>query len=250
MIRKATPSPPFVRPPKVLVILDHSPVGSAAGRDERFCGWRACVIALPCVVAEMFLLTGSPNGARASRISLRRSQLPAFSPAEQSRAFSAEPLHRQPILCRGLFPAEAPPTPDWSGGWLPAGVGTALLAQCVVFAHGPLAHAVAWLPDHGFQAEFLGRAPTPADVAAGERIVEMIRTADGPVLSEDGGFVVAAGKPWSAIQRISGPSTSPATGNPPDLFPTCRRNASASWSSTPSCIRPPSSPPSAAPTAS
>jgi hypothetical protein len=54
---------------------------------------------------------------------------------------------------------------------------------------------VPWLPDRGPQHAFLGRAPTPEDSAAAQRITAEIRRLDGPALSEDPTFAVIAGQP-------------------------------------------------------
>ncbi len=71
-------------------------------------------------------------------------------------------------------------------------VGGLLVAQGLAFAHGPLSEAIPWLPDRGPQAAYLGRAPTAEDRRAGDEIVSVLRRFDGPVLSEDPSFAVAA----------------------------------------------------------
>ena len=74
-------------------------------------------------------------------------------------------------------------------------VGAVLFAQAVLLAHGPLSERLPWLPDRGFQSTLLGRAPSADDLAAGEEIAAIMRGVEGPVLSEEVGFVLAAGKP-------------------------------------------------------
>lgn len=74
-------------------------------------------------------------------------------------------------------------------------LGAVLLAQGLLFSHGALAEALPWLPDRGFQATILGRAPSAQDRAAGEEIADLLRRVPGPVLVEDPSFAVAAGKP-------------------------------------------------------
>lgn len=73
-------------------------------------------------------------------------------------------------------------------------VGAALALQLALSAHGPLSELAPWLPDRGAQADFLGRAPSPADREVGEAIVALLRDVDGPVLSEEPSFAVLAGK--------------------------------------------------------
>jgi hypothetical protein len=69
------------------------------------------------------------------------------------------------------------------------------VAQALLYAHGP-ALAVPGLRDVGFQAVALGGEPGKADEAAGQEIVERyVLKWDGPILAEDPGFVLAAGKP-------------------------------------------------------
>lgn len=71
----------------------------------------------------------------------------------------------------------------------------ALLAQALLFSHGPLSQAVSWLPDRGLQADVLGRAPTAEMARAGAEVVALLRAASSPVLAEDPSFAVQAGKP-------------------------------------------------------
>jgi hypothetical protein len=70
-----------------------------------------------------------------------------------------------------------------------------LVAQVLLYAHGP-ALSIPGLSDIGFQAGALGAEPGAADVAAGNEIVERyVLKWDGPILAEEPGFVLAAGKP-------------------------------------------------------
>ncbi|MGI9148135.1 MAG: hypothetical protein ACR2IK_16535 [Chloroflexota bacterium] len=78
------------------------------------------------------------------------------------------------------------------------GLGTALFIQTLLFSHAGLSEAFAWLPDRGPQSAFLGRAPTAQDTQAGQLLVADIRSAPGPVLSEDPSFAVTAGRPLLA----------------------------------------------------
>jgi hypothetical protein len=73
-------------------------------------------------------------------------------------------------------------------------VGALLFAQTLVMAHGPLSRHVPFLPDRGIQAWILGREPSAGDREAGEEIIELIRSAPGPVLSEEPSFALMAGK--------------------------------------------------------
>jgi len=77
-------------------------------------------------------------------------------------------------------------------------LGTALLIQALLLSHAGLSDAVSWLPDRGPQSAFLGRAPTSGAHQAGQAMAAEIRTARGPVLSEDPSFTVAAGRPLLA----------------------------------------------------
>jgi hypothetical protein len=74
-------------------------------------------------------------------------------------------------------------------------LGSALLIQGVLLSHAEVSAVVPWLPDRGPQHAFLGRAPTPEDSAAAQRITAEIRRLDGPALSEDPTFAVIAGQP-------------------------------------------------------
>jgi hypothetical protein len=89
----------------------------------------------------------------------------------------------------GRFLDSAPGAP------LRLGLGAALFIQAVLLSHAGLSSALPWLPDRGPQQAFLGRAPTLEDQHAGQLISAQIRTAHGPVLSEDPSFAVAAGQP-------------------------------------------------------
>lgn len=85
--------------------------------------------------------------------------------------------------------------PRWqSRATAPGVLGVALTIQTLLMAHGPLGELVPWLPDRGLQAEVLAIAPTAFDRAAGEKIADLIRRAEGPALVEDPSFAVAAGK--------------------------------------------------------
>lgn len=87
------------------------------------------------------------------------------------------------------------------GRWTGAGgalvrllLPTLLVGQLALFAHGPIVGLAPPLRDRGFQAWTLGREPTAADRAAGETLVEYARRWPGPVLYEEAGFALAAGK--------------------------------------------------------
>jgi hypothetical protein len=73
-------------------------------------------------------------------------------------------------------------------------LGGALLVQGLLLSHSLLSSALPWLPDRGPQGAMLGHAPTLQDQRAGEEIVQAIRRTNGPVLSEDPSFAVAAGQ--------------------------------------------------------
>jgi hypothetical protein len=74
-------------------------------------------------------------------------------------------------------------------------LGGALVVQGLLLAHGAVSDAVDWLPDRGFQAGNLGRAPSDADRRAADQLAALARAAPGPVLAEDASFDVVAGKP-------------------------------------------------------
>lgn len=69
-----------------------------------------------------------------------------------------------------------------------------LLAQAVLFVHGPATALAPGLRDRGFQAWALGWQPDARDVEAGYRIVAYLKKFRGPVLSEDPTFALRAGK--------------------------------------------------------
>jgi hypothetical protein len=79
-------------------------------------------------------------------------------------------------------------------GLVPTLVSLLLIVQCGFSAHGAV---VSWLPfleDRGIQARALAREPSFADLERGQGIVTRLREGPEPVLSEDPGFVLAAGK--------------------------------------------------------
>ncbi len=80
------------------------------------------------------------------------------------------------------------------GRWRGVVVGVALLGQGLLFAHGPVADALPWLPVGGLQSDYLGKAPGAADREAGDEILGLITRRGGPALSEDPSFAVAAGR--------------------------------------------------------
>jgi hypothetical protein len=73
-----------------------------------------------------------------------------------------------------------------------------LLAQSLLMAHGPVSRRLPFLPDRGIQAWILGQEPSLADRVAGAEIVDLVRTAPGPVLSEEPSFALAARQSPSA----------------------------------------------------
>jgi hypothetical protein len=77
----------------------------------------------------------------------------------------------------------------------PTLLALALLVQMLLLAHGPLSNRVAWLPDRGPQAMFLGRPLNAAESTALAELTELVRASPGPVLSEEPGIAIAAGKP-------------------------------------------------------
>jgi hypothetical protein len=107
---------------------------------------------------------------------------------------------------------DPPPRPAWGlSGWrarvAPLAtrfadpitlLGAVLLAQSLLMAHGAVSRYVPQLPDRGVQAWILGREPSLADHAAGAEIIELIRSAPGPVLSEEPSFALAARQSPSA----------------------------------------------------
>ncbi|MCC7106981.1 MAG: hypothetical protein IT307_17755 [Chloroflexi bacterium] len=77
-------------------------------------------------------------------------------------------------------------------GWL---APLAVVAQLVVGAHGDVVGWHPWLEDRGLQGDALGLSPTAEDERRGWELVRLMRQAGAPVLSEDPGFLVAAGLP-------------------------------------------------------
>src|SRR5207248_3846226 len=72
----------------------------------------------------------------------------------------------------------------------------ALAVQLLLGAHGPTAQRLLGLPDRGFQAAALGWQPTDRDLEAADRLVrDYVLKWDGPLLAEESGFLIAAGKP-------------------------------------------------------
>jgi hypothetical protein len=72
----------------------------------------------------------------------------------------------------------------------------ALALQLILGAHGPTVQRLFGLPDRGFQAATLGGQPTHMDTRAADMLVrEYVLKWDGPLLAEESGFLVAAGKP-------------------------------------------------------
>jgi hypothetical protein len=69
-----------------------------------------------------------------------------------------------------------------------------LLLHGVLVAHGPLHAWAPFLADRGAQASALGLEPGPEDVRIGMNLVHEIRRFDGPILAEDPGFAIAAGR--------------------------------------------------------
>jgi len=69
-----------------------------------------------------------------------------------------------------------------------------LLAQAVLMSHGAISRYVPFLPDRGLQAWILGREPGPNDAAAAAEIIDLLADTQGPVLSEEPSFVLAAGR--------------------------------------------------------
>ena len=78
--------------------------------------------------------------------------------------------------------------------WAPTLVGALVLLQGVLLAHGPLYRLGPFLADRGAQAAVLSREPGGEAADAGAELVELLRKSDGPVLSEDPGFSLVAGK--------------------------------------------------------
>ncbi len=81
---------------------------------------------------------------------------------------------------------------SWAARHVRLSVSAALLLQVALLSHGAVSDALSFLPDRGPQGALLGRAPAEADRLAAERLVQQIRMARGPVLSEDPSFAVVA----------------------------------------------------------
>jgi hypothetical protein len=75
------------------------------------------------------------------------------------------------------------------------GLGAALFIQTLLLSHAILSVVLPWLPDRGPQSQFLGRAPSIEDQRAARLLSAEVARANGPALSEDASFAVAAGKP-------------------------------------------------------
>src|SRR5205823_6293667 len=89
-----------------------------------------------------------------------------------------------------LQAAAAAATPRFS-----LALGAGMLIQMLLIAHGPLSDLSPLLADHGFQAPLLGRAPSATDRMAADDLTAEVAAQGGSVLSEEAGFVIAAGKP-------------------------------------------------------
>ena len=74
------------------------------------------------------------------------------------------------------------------------GLGGLVLVQAGLVSHGALHHFVPFLADRGAQASVLGREPGAPDVESGAALVRLLGSLGGPVLSEDPGYSLAAGK--------------------------------------------------------
>ena len=78
--------------------------------------------------------------------------------------------------------------------WALGALGGLLLAQGILFAHGPLYRVSPLLVDRGSQASVLSRWPGDAEVSAAADLVDLLRKAEGPVLLEDPSYGLVAGK--------------------------------------------------------
>ena len=78
--------------------------------------------------------------------------------------------------------------------WRDAALGGLVLLQALLVSHGPLNLVAPFLADRGAQAAVLARRPGLAEVETAAPLVEILRSADGPILAEDPGFALAAGK--------------------------------------------------------
>ncbi|HEY8475444.1 MAG TPA: hypothetical protein VIN09_01100, partial [Chloroflexota bacterium] len=70
-----------------------------------------------------------------------------------------------------------------------------VLAQALLFWHGPVATLWPRPELQGLQGGLLGRPPTPADVEAGYRVVRWVEAVEGPALAEEVGFLLVARRP-------------------------------------------------------
>jgi hypothetical protein len=75
-----------------------------------------------------------------------------------------------------------------------AAIGGLLLVQGLLYSHGPLYRLGPLFVDRGAQASVLSRTPGPGEIHAAAGLVELLKTADGPVLLEDPGYGLAVGK--------------------------------------------------------
>jgi len=73
-------------------------------------------------------------------------------------------------------------------------LGGLVFVQAMLLAHGPLADLVPGLRDRGIQAATLVRHRNTADIDAAAQLVERLRELEGPVLAEDPGYSLVAGK--------------------------------------------------------
>ncbi|HZT07356.1 MAG TPA: hypothetical protein VFC51_10020 [Chloroflexota bacterium] len=102
--------------------------------------------------------------------------------------------------CGGIGVRGSAPLRRRAGELLAAGgspivlLGALVLVQALLMAHGPVSRHVDFLPDRGLQGWILGREPTADDQDAGEEIVQLVRSSQGPVLLEEPSFAIAAGK--------------------------------------------------------
>ena len=103
--------------------------------------------------------------------------------------------------------------PRWSGRARAGAFALAVLAPLLYLAqvrltlhlpttgplYGPVAQLLGVAGESGYYDSQgytqLGPHPTAADIAAGDRIAALARAADGPVFSEEAGFMFRAGKP-------------------------------------------------------
>jgi 4-amino-4-deoxy-L-arabinose transferase-like glycosyltransferase len=73
-------------------------------------------------------------------------------------------------------------------------LGSVLLVQGLLFAHGPLYRLGPLFADRGAQASVLSRSPGEPEIRAASGLVDLLRRTDGPVLLEDPGYGLAVGK--------------------------------------------------------